>query len=45
LLLVHGERPRPAESDFRQIVRRERQEEARGQFLRELRLRTRWDAR
>lgn len=45
LLLVHGERPRPAESDFRQIVRRERQEEARSQFLRELRLRTRWDAR
>lgn len=45
LLLVHGERARPAEADFRSMVRRARLEEARALFLEELQLRTRWDDR
>jgi hypothetical protein len=45
LLLVHAERPTPAEPDFRRIVRRARQEEARAQFLKDLELKTRWDER
>lgn len=45
LLLVHEERPRPPEAEFREIVRRAKQEDARGQFLEQLALRTRWDGR
>jgi len=43
LLLVHSERPRPPEAEFRKIVQRARQEDARAQFLKQLQLQTRWD--
>lgn len=44
LVLVHEERPRPPEAEFREIVRRAKQEEARTLFLADLGLRTAWDA-
>jgi hypothetical protein len=44
LLLVHSERPAPTEAEFRELVRRGRQEEARADYLAGLGLRTAWDA-